>query len=365
QTLHQTPLSAPLPPGATIGILGGGQLGRMLALAAARLGLRTHTFGPCAEDPAGQVSHAHTRAAYDDMDALARFGAACDAITYEWESIPVDAVETAGVHTPVAPGVRALQTAQDRLLEKEFLSDLPGVSVAPFQAASGSFHALQRAVRYVGLPCVVKTRRGGYDGKGQAVARTEDDLAEIWDALGSYELIVEGFVRFSREASVVCARGRDGAIAAYPLTENVHRDHILHTSTAPATPSVHGGDDATPGRIAATIVEALDYVGVIGVELFDTPDGWIVNEIAPRVHNSGHWTQDGGCTDQFEQHIRAVAGWPLGNPAPAWPVRMTNLIGEDVSDWRTLASDPANRLHLYGKDEIRPGRKMGHVNRRI
>ena len=351
---------APLPPGSTIGILGGGQLGRMLALAAARLGLKTHTFGPCDDDPAGQVSTHHTIAAYDDADSLKQFGAQCDAITYEWESIPVSAVELAGADRFVAPSVSVLKTAQDRLLEKEFLSRLPGVSVAPFQAASGNFHALQRAVRFVGLPCVVKTRRGGYDGKGQAVIRTEEDIVTIWEALGAFDLIVEGFVNFTREASVVCARSRTGEVAAYPLTENVHRDHILHTSTAPAA-----GDDGVPGTIAQTIVDALDYVGVIGVELFDTPEGWLVNEIAPRVHNSGHWTQNAGCTDQFEQHMRAVAGWPLGNANPAWPVRMTNLIGDDVKAWSEIAKDPHDHVHLYGKSDVRPGRKMGHINRRL
>ncbi|MGJ8560157.1 MAG: 5-(carboxyamino)imidazole ribonucleotide synthase [Litorimonas sp.] len=349
-----------LAPGSTIGILGGGQLGRMLALAAARLGLKTHTFGPCDDDPAGQVSNTHTQAAYDDEGALAQFGAACDAITYEWESIPVRAVEVAGADRFVAPNLTALRTAQDRLLEKQFLSSLPGVDVAPFAAASGSLQDLQRAIDTIGMPCVVKTRRGGYDGKGQAVVTQKDDIPAVWDALGAFDLIVEGFVTFTREASVVCARGMDGDVRAYPLTENVHRDHILHSSTAPAS-----GDDGEPGKIARTIVDALDYVGVIGVEFFDTPSGWIVNEIAPRVHNSGHWTQDAGCTDQFEQHIRAVAGWPLGDATPAWPVQMTNLIGDDVAAWESLARDPKTRLHLYGKQTVRAGRKMGHVNRHI
>lgn len=349
-----------LAPGSTLGILGGGQLGRMLALAAARLGLKTHTFGPCDDDPAGQVSTIHTQAAYDDEAALVQFGASCDAITYEWESIPVRAVDIAGAGRIIAPNLTALRTAQDRLLEKEFLSALPGVDVAPFAAAQGSLEDLQRAIDAIGLPCVVKTRRGGYDGKGQAVIRDTNDIPAVWETLGAFDLIVEGFITFSREASVVCARGSDGDVRAYPLTENVHRDHILHTSTAPAS-----GDDGTPGKIAQTIVDALDYVGVIGVEFFDTTSGWIVNEIAPRVHNSGHWTQNAGCTDQFEQHIRAVAGWPLGDATPAWPVQMTNLIGADVAAWESLARDPHTHLHLYGKQTVRPGRKMGHVNRRL
>ena len=350
----------PLPPGSTIGILGGGQLGRMLALAGARLGLRTHTYGPCVEDPAGQVSADHTQAAYDDEAALARFGAACDVITYEWESIPVRAVEVAGAGKPIAPNLNALKTAQDRLLEKSFLSDLPGVQVAPFRAAQDSLQSLEDAVQAIGLPCVVKTRRGGYDGKGQAIIRSRDDIKPVWEQLGAFDLIVEGFVTFTREVSIICARNATGEARAYPLIENVHRDHILHSSTAPAS-----GDDGQPGQIAQTIVNALDYVGVIGVEFFDTDQGWLVNEIAPRVHNSGHWTQDAGCTDQFEQHMRAVAGWPLGDTTPAWPVQMTNLIGDDVSAWESLAQDPDARLHLYGKDAVRPGRKMGHVNRRL
>jgi 5-(carboxyamino)imidazole ribonucleotide synthase len=332
----------------------------MLALAAARLGLKTHSYGPSRNDPAGQVSHLHTQANYDDAEALARFGAACDAVTYEWESIPVSAVEIAGADRFIAPNLTALRTAQDRLLEKTFLSGLPGVHVAPFEAASGALSDLRRAINAVGLPCVVKTRRGGYDGKGQAVIHRANDIEPVWDRLGAFDLIVEGFITFSREASVVCARSRDGDVRAYPLTENVHRDHILHTSTAPAA-----GDDGVPGEIARTIVDALDYIGVIGVEFFDTDQGWIVNEIAPRVHNSGHWTQDAGCTDQFEQHIRAVAGWPLGDAVPAWPVEMTNLIGDDVSAWATLAREPNTHIHLYGKTERRPGRKMGHVNRRL
>ena len=350
----------PLPPGSTIGILGGGQLGRMLALAGARLGLKMHIYGPCSEDPAGQISSAYTQASYDDEAALARFGAACDAITYEWESIPVRAVEVAGTGKLIAPNLTALRTAQDRLLEKQFLSALPGIEVAPFRNAAGNLDDFTRTVQHIGLPCVVKTRRGGYDGKGQAVLRRDADIIAAWDALGNYDLIVEGFVTFSREVSVVCARSHDGDVRAYPLIENVHRDHILHTSTTPAQ-----GDDGRPGEIACVIVDALDYVGVIGVEFFDTPQGWLVNEIAPRVHNSGHWTQDAGCTDQFEQHIRAVASWPLGDAAPAWAVQMTNLIGEDVDAWAAMAREPGTRLHLYGKNDVRIDRKMGHVNRRI
>lgn len=350
----------PLPPGSTIGILGGGQLGRMLALAAARLGLKTHIFSASSDDPASQVSTYQTSASFDDTQALTTFGESCDALTYEWESIPLLAVETASRTRPVFPNLNALETAQDRLLEKQFLSSLPNVTVAFFMSASGSIDTFKEAVRKVGFPCVVKTRRGGYDGKGQAVVKHIRDIDSVWKRLGQFDLIVEGFVTFSREVSIVCARGQDGDVKAFPLTENIHLNHILHTSTAPAQ-----GDDGHPAQIAQAIVESLDYVGVIGVELFDTAEGWLVNEIAPRVHNSGHWTQDAGCTDQFEQHIRAVAGWPLGDATPAWPVEMTNLIGEDIRDWAKLAKSPGTHIHLYGKHDIRPARKMGHVNRRL
>ena len=356
----------PLPPGSTIGILGGGQLGRMLSLAAARLGLHTHIYAP--EDPgsdgmrrpgpAAQVSHAHTNAHWDDADALVEFAGACDAVTYEWENIPLataQVIATSG--TPLRPGLAALQTAQDRLVEKTTLSAMPGVRVALFREVGPSIHDLHRACQYLGYPCVLKTRRGGYDGKGQRVLRFETDLQPAWDALGEHDLILEAFVEFTREVSVIATRGQDGAVAAFPLVENVHRNAVLHTSTAPAA-----NDTGEAIRIAATILEELGYVGTVGVEFFDTVDGLVVNEIAPRVHNSGHWTQDAGCTDQFENHIRAVAGWPLGDTTPRHTVQMTNLIGEDAIYWQTLAGEPA-RLHLYGKRDPRPGRKMGHINR--
>ena len=351
-----------LPPGSTIGILGGGQLGRMLCLAAARLGLRTHVFAPEADGPAAQVAGAHTRAAFDDTDALARFAERCDALTYEWENVPVAAARAVrDTGAALHPNLAALRTAQDRFEEKEFLSALPGVSVAPFQAVrpamdGGSVHELLRAVRYLAGPCVLKTRRGGYDGKGQAVIRTEADVGAAWERLGERDCVLECLVDFTREVSLVAARGADGAMAAYPLAENVHHEGVLRTSTAPAV-----NDTGAAATVARTIAEALDYRGVIAVEFFDTPQGLLVNEIAPRVHNSGHWTQDAGCTDQFENHVRAVAGWPLGSTVPRQAVRMTNLIGEDAARWGSLAAGPAH-MHLYGKTEARPGRKMGHVN---
>ena len=349
-----------LGPRSTVGILGGGQLGRMLSLAAARLGIRCHIYAPEPSGPASEVSAQHTCAAWDDADALTRFAQSCDVVTYEWENVPVAAATVvAGSGTPLRPGVRALETAQDRLREKTDLSALPGIHVAPFKEASQSVHDLHRAVRHVGLPCVVKTRRGGYDGKGQAVIRDAAEIDSVWDSLGAHDLIVEGFVGFTREVSVIAARALDGTVQAYPLVENVHRDGILYQSTAPAA---HPHPDA--GALAKTVLEALDYIGVIGVEFFDTPDGLLLNEIAPRVHNSGHWTQDAGCVDQFEAHIRAICGWPLGDMVPRHTVQMTNLLGDDVDSWFETAATPT-RFHLYGKTQARPGRKMGHINRII
>jgi len=346
-----------LVPGSTIGILGGGQLGRMLSLAAARLGLKTCIYAPEVSGPASQVADSHIQGAWDDMDALARFADTCDAITYEWENVPLTTAQAiVASRTPLRPAIKALRTAQDRLTEKDTLSALPGVAVAPYRTVGNSVHELRRAVQFVGLPCVLKTRRGGYDGKGQYVIKTDADIETAWNALGGQDLILEGFINFTREVSVIATRGLDGKIAAYPLTENEHRNAILHSSTAPAQ-----NDDGSAGRIARTILDALDYVGTIGVEFFDTSVGLLVNEIAPRVHNSGHWTQDGGCVCQFENHIRAVAGWPLGRTEPHLAVRMTNLIGEDAIYWKTLAGQDTH-LHLYGKADARPGRKMGHVN---
>jgi 5-(carboxyamino)imidazole ribonucleotide synthase len=346
-----------LAPGATVGILGGGQLGRMLSLAAARLGLKTCIYAPEKTGPAAQVSDDHICGAWDDMAALSTFADCCDAITYEWENVPLTAAQAiVASPTPLRPAIKALRTAQDRLTEKDTLSALPGVEVAPYRAVGNSVHDLRRAVQFIGLPCVLKTRRGGYDGKGQRVLKTEADIDPAWKALGGSELILEGFVNFTREVSVIATRGLDGTIKAYPLTENEHRDAILHSSTAPAP-----NDDGSAGKIARTILDALDYVGTIGVEFFDTPSGLLVNEFAPRVHNSGHWTQDAGCVCQFENHIRAVAGWPLGRTEPHLAVRMTNLIGEDAIYWKTLAGQDTH-LHLYGKAEARAGRKMGHVN---
>lgn len=352
-------LEAPLPPGSTIGIFGSGQLGRMLSLAAARLGLKTHIYAPTdSESPAAQVSDYFTTGAYDDLGAVTKFVSQCDVITYEFENIPAATAKVASEIKPLRPSAHCLDVAQDRLTEKTFISETAGVAVAPFNSISSEYD-LRRALKRLGGACVLKTRRFGYDGKGQALIRNENDITEAWKKLGEHELIAEAFIPFVREVSVICARGADGTIAAYPLVENDHQNHILHTSTAPAA-----RDIGTAQSLAIQIMEKLDYVGVMATEFFELEDGTLlVNEIAPRVHNSGHWTQNAGCIDQFEQHIRAVAGWPLGSSTPTHSVTMTNLIGEDVKNWLLLANQAETYIHLYGKAEAREGRKMGHVNR--
>ena len=355
-----------LSPGATIGILGGGQLGRMLALAGARLGFNIHIYSTAADCPAACAATQVTVGAFDDVEAVLAFAQTCDVVTYEFENVPAMSAKAAAAAAPLRPSARALDVSQDRLVEKSFLRAQIGLDVAGFEDVA-SVHDLRRAAKRLGLPCVLKTRRFGYDGKGQAILKTLDDVEAVWAALSPLSsdgnapapCILEAFVPFAREVSIVAARGLNGEIAAYPLTENVHENHILKTSTAPADQ-----DDGSAAQMAGQILEQLDYVGVMGVEFFQMADGrLIVNEIAPRVHNSGHWTQDAGCTDQFEQHMRAVAGWPLGGAKPRHSVEMTNLIGDEVTAWETLAKEPGIFIHLYGKKDIRPGRKMGHVNR--
>ena len=344
--------------GATIGILGGGQLGRMLSVAASRLGLRTHIFEPGANPPAADVAHSVTTASYDDTDALCAFAASVDVITYEFENIPTAALDILEKHRPIRPGRTALATSQDRLVEKEFLKGL-GLRVAPF-ANVESAADLDAALTDIGSPAILKTRRFGYDGKGQArIMAASDAPAALADMAGA-PAVLEGFVDFSHEVSVIGARGADGAVACFDPGENVHRDGILHTTTVPATLSPSQRTDAV--LIAAQILNALDYVGVMGVELFVTSGGLIVNEIAPRVHNSGHWTQNGCLIDQFEQHIRAVAGWPLGDGSRHSNVVMENLIGDDMDRVPAIAATNA-ALHLYGKVEVKKGRKMGHLNK--
>lgn len=349
-------MSDPLKAGSVIGILGGGQLGRMLAMAAANLGYKAHIFEPGAA-PAADVAHAWTQAPYDNLDALRAFAEACDVITFEFENIPADALDVIAATTPLYPDRRALETSQDRLIEKAFLRDL-GLKTAPYAPVSGD---IQDVLGTSGVPAILKTRRFGYDGKGQARVM---DLSEAEEALASLEgapAIAEGFVDFSKEISVIAARGQDGSVAAFDPGENVHRDGILDTTTVPAKIPASLRMDAV--LIASQILNALNYVGVLGVELFVTPQGLIVNEIAPRVHNSGHWTQAGCAVDQFEQHIRAVTGWPLGDGGRHANVVMENLIGDDIDRAPALASEAGVQVHLYGKGETRAGRKMGHINR--
>jgi 5-(carboxyamino)imidazole ribonucleotide synthase len=349
-----------LSPGATIGILGGGQLGRMLAMAGARLGLKTHIYTPDADCPAAAAASQISIGVFDDVEAVLAFAKTCDAVTYEFENVPAMSAKAAASVVPLRPSARALDVSQDRLVEKSFLRAQLGLNVAGFEDV-GSVHDLRRAVKRLGLPCVLKTRRFGYDGKGQVIIRIESEIEAAWETLSPAPCILEAFVPFVREVSIVAARGLDGQIAAYPLTENIHENHILKTSTAPADQ-----DDGSAAEMAGKILEQMDYVGVMGVEFFQMDNGdLIVNEIAPRVHNSGHWTQDAGCVDQFEQHMRAVAGWPLGGAKPLHKVEMTNLIGDEVTAWETLAKEPGVFIHLYGKSEIRKGRKMGHVNRLV
>lgn len=353
-----------LSPGATIGILGGGQLGRMLALSAAQLGLNCHIFAPEADSPAFGVAKRHTCAGYDDEVALASFASAVDVVTYEFENVPVSTVRFLEARVPVRPGSKALGVAQDRLAEKQLARSLKATT-ADF--ASVTSHAeLVAALAMIGLPAVLKTTRLGYDGKGQAKLTTMECSEAAWQAMRGQPAILEAFVRFRCEVSVVAARGLDGSFSAFEVTENEHRHHILYRSTAPANLSRQSADEAA--AITRRIAEALDYVGVLGVEFFvcakDGRETLVVNEIAPRVHNSGHWTMDGAVTSQFEQHVRAVAGWPLGSPALLGAgAEMLNLIGDEAADWQGILADPSARLHLYGKAEARPGRKMGHVNR--
>lgn len=348
-----------LPAGAIIGILGGGQLGRMLSVAASRLGLRTHIFEPGANPPAGHVADAVTTAPYEDEAALHAFAEAVDVITYEFENIPTSALDILEALKPVRPGRNALRVSQDRLTEKQFLSDL-GLQTAPF-AAVGDADDLARAIQAAGLPAILKTRRFGYDGKGQARITANADAAQALADMAGRPAILEGFVEFTHEVSVIGARNADGEVACFDPGENVHRDGILRTTTVPARLTASQRGDAV--LLAARILNELDYVGVMGVELFVTPGGLVVNEIAPRVHNSGHWTQQGCTIDQFEQHIRAVAGWPLGDGSRYADVVMENLIGEDMLRVPELAKQPGTSIHLYGKADIKPGRKMGHVNR--
>jgi 5-(carboxyamino)imidazole ribonucleotide synthase len=352
-------MTEPLPYGATIGILGGGQLGRMLSVAAARLGYRTHIYEPGANPPAADVARATTTAPYDDKAALAAFADAVDVITYEFENVPTAALDLLEARRPIRPGRRALAVSQDRIAEKTFLQGI-GLTVAPFAPVTNRA-SLDAALAQVGAPSILKTTRLGYDGKGQARIRTADDADSALAAMAGAPAVLESHIPFTHEVSVIAARGLDGSVAAFDPGENVHEAGILRTTTVPAKLTEAQRTDAV--LIAARILNALDYVGVLGVEIFVTPAALIVNEIAPRVHNSGHWTQNGCAVDQFEQHIRAITGWPLGDGRRCADVTMENLIGDDMDHVPALAREPGVALHLYGKAEARPGRKMGHANR--
>lgn len=348
-----------LAPNATIGILGGGQLGRMLSVAASRLGFKTHIFEPAANPPAGHVADAVTTAAYEDEAALKAFAASVDVITYEFENVPTSALDLLESIKPIRPNRRALAVSQDRITEKEFLSGL-GLTVAPF-AAVDTAEDLDNAIAEIGAPAILKTRRFGYDGKGQARIMDAADAPKAIEDVAGAPSVLEGFVDFSHEVSVIAARGQAGDVSCFDPGENVHTNGILHTTTVPATLTSAQRMDAV--LLAAKILNELEYVGVMGVELFVTKQGLVVNEIAPRVHNSGHWTQNGCVIDQFEQHIRAVVGWPLGDGKRHSNVEMLNLIGDDVDRIPELAKDGSVAIHMYGKANVKKGRKMGHVNK--
>lgn len=349
---------------ATIGILGGGQLGRMLALAAGKLGLKCHVFAPETDSPAFEVARRATCADYSDEEALDRFARDVDVVTYEFENVPGHAATFLAARVPVLPDARALQVTQDRLPEKEFLAGLK-IPTAPF-AAAGTLQQLTSAVAATGRPAVLKTRRFGYDGKGQVLIQANTDLADAWREIGEQPAIVEAFVPFQREISVVAARGREGAVACFDVCENEHRDHILKRTRVPAAISEEVAREAL--GIAERIATAFDYIGVLAVEMFvvageGRTTAVLVNEIAPRVHNSGHWTLDGDAVSQFEQHIRAVAGWPLAQPQRRGVIEMINLLGAEAEDYARWLAEPGASLHLYGKRAVRAGRKMGHVTR--
>ena len=352
-----------LQPGDTIGILGGGQLGRMLAIAAARMGLRTIVLEPGENCPAAQTCNRHIIADYDDTAALNELAESCDVITYEFENIPNSAVRFLEDKIPLLPNARALEKSQDRLTEKKFLNEI-GIATAPF----AEINALGDLVRETGKPefaGILKTRRLGYDGKGQAKLSEKDSeatLAKAWQAIGQVPCVLEAFITFDKEISVIAARGTNGEIACFDPAQNVHRNGILDTSSVPAEISANTTRQAQ--MITAAILNGLDYIGVMGVEFFVLSSGeLLVNEIAPRVHNSGHWTEIACTVSQFEQHIRAISGWPLGNTGRHSDCVMENLIGDDIARLPALLSEPNVHLHLYGKADVKRGRKMGHFTR--
>jgi len=352
----------PLPPGSTIGILGGGQLGRMLSVAASRVGIKTHIYNDEPGAPAFDVAAETTVGSYDDPDAIARFSGSVDVVTCEFENVPAKTLEIAGRESHVFPPPKSFEVAQDRLAEKDFVSGL-GIAVAPYAAVDG-LGDLKEGLGRVKTPALLKTRRFGYDGKGQVPINTHCQAESAWEAVGEVPSVLEAMVRFEREISVIAVRGGDGETRFYDVVENVHQGGILATSRVPA--HITGTTEFEARKIAGKIADALGHVGVLCVEMFqrdcEVPH-LIVNEIAPRVHNSGHWTIDACLVSQFENHVRAICGWPLGDVGRHSDAKMTNLIGADVDEWRAFAGEPGTAVHLYGKAEARPGRKMGHVTR--
>lgn len=353
--------ASPLPPGSTIGILGGGQLGRMLASAAAELGYHTHILAPDAESVAAQTASSFTRADYHSRIVLDDMAARCDVVTYEFENIAIEPVTYLGSKVPVHPAPQALAIAQDRASEKAFVDSIGG-RTAPWRRVE-TLEELDAALAEIGAPAILKTLRLGYDGKGQVRIADIGGAKAAWDAIGQRPAILEGFVSFTHEFSIILARGADGAMVSYPPPLNEHRDGILARSSLPAPAEIAnqwGVAAALTGRVA----DQLGYVGVLTCEFFATSNGPVFNEMAPRVHNSGHWTIEGAVASQFENHIRAICGLPLGDTALTAPaVEMLNLIGAEADDWLTILAEPGAHLHLYGKGEARPGRKMGHVTR--
>ncbi len=349
-------------PGGVVGVMGGGQLGRMFAISARRMGYRVHTFSPDEDTPTGQLADLEVVAGYDDEAAVRAFARGVDVLTFEFENIPVQCIEWAAEHCAVRPSGRALHICQHRLREKEFLSEA-GIPLPPFRKIS-NLEELVAAANEIGLPAVLKSAAFGYDGKGQAKIQPGDDLAEVWAAFEGTEAVLEGFVRFEKEISVIVARGLDGSTAVYPVCENAHANHILDVTVAPANVSEAVAENAR--ALAVRIAEAIDLAGLLAVEMFLLPDGRIlVNELAPRPHNSGHWSFDASVTSQFEQQLRAVCGLPLGSTELLRPAAMANLLGDlwvhGEPDWAAAAAMPMVKIHLYGKTGARPGRKMGHL----
>ena len=350
-----------VPPGSTIGIVGGGQLGRMLAMAAAQLGYKCHVYAPDDAPPAAEVSAFFTRGSWEDEAALARFGTEVDVATYEFENIAAGPLSALAAEVPLYPPRQALEIAQDRLTEKQFVAELGG-RPAPF-AAVASQAELEAALAEIGAPAILKTRRFGYDGKGQARIMHPSEAAAAWQAMRGAPSILEGFIDFEAEFSILLCRSASGETVVWPAPRNTHLDGILDRSEVPAGPEVRVAVEAAE-RLARDIAEKLDYVGLLTLELFAAGGEAIFNEMAPRVHNSGHWTIEGALTSQFENHIRAICGLPLGATGLVVPrVSMQNLIGSDVEEWEDILSVPTAHLHLYGKSEARPGRTMGHVTR--